>query len=167
MKVFSFEDNWRFPVVTMHWKWNKIGKANLWQKDSVKNKLWPFQLKFNFLQNAGNFLSANWQKEINWEKLSLCKHFLIKNNREIKRMIIHFLILLYITVIANVFLQIKSNGPNNCKHEISDSLHFSILFILFCYTKLHTDPHVNKDFFLFKCFSKDSSSCSKVGFTHV
>ena len=46
------------------------------------------------------------------------------------------------------------NGPNKCKHEISDFLH-SIFFILFCDTKLRTDPHVNKDFFLFEFFSKD------------
>ena len=48
------------------------------------------------------------------------------------------------------------NGRNKCKHEISDSLHYSIFFILFCYTKLHTDPHVNKGFFLFEFFSNDS-----------
>ena len=54
------------------------------------------------------------------------------------------------------------NRPNKCKHEISDTLHYSIFFILFCYTKLHTDPNVNKDLFLFEFFSKDSLSCSKV-----
>ena len=41
------------------------------------------------------------------------------------------------------------------------SLH-SIVFVLFCYTKLCIDPHVNKDFFLFEFFSKDSLSCSEV-----
>ena len=35
------------------------------------------------------------------------------------------------------------------------TLHHSILFILFCYTNLGTDPHVNKDF-LFEFFRKDS-----------
>ena len=34
-------------------------------------------------------------------------------------------------------------------------------------TKLRTDPHVNKDFFLFEFFSRDSLSFSKVGATHV
>ena len=62
-------------------------------------------------------------------------------------MIINFLIFPYQT---NIFLQAKSKGPNKCKHEISDSLHYSILFILFCYTKLCTDPHVNKDFYLLR-----------------
>ena len=59
------------------------------------------------------------------------------------------------------------NRPNKCKHEISDSLHYSIFFILFYYKKLRTDPHVNKDFFLFKFFSKESVSCSKVEATYV
>ena len=45
------------------------------------------------------------------------------------------------------------NWPNRCEHEISDSSHYSIFFILFCYTKLRTDPHVNKDFLLFEFFS--------------
>ena len=45
-------------------------------------------------------------------------------------------------------------------------MHHSILFILLCYTKLRADPNVNKDFFLFEFFSKDSLSCSKVGATH-
>ena len=63
----------------------------------------------------------------------------------------------------------QMNGPNKCKHEFSDSLHYSIFFILFCHKKLHTDPQVNKDFFqfLFKFFSKDSLSCSKVRVRHV
>ena len=59
------------------------------------------------------------------------------------------------------------NRVNKCKHEISDSLHYSIFFIPFCYAVLHTDPHVNKDFFLFEFFSKDSLSCCKVGATHA
>ena len=42
-----------------------------------------------------------------------------------------------------------------------------LFFILFCYAMLHTDPHVNKDFFLFEFFSKDSLSCCKVGAMHV
>ena len=79
-------------------------------------------------------------------------------------MIIHFLVFPYHCYNKS---QAKSNRPTRCKHEISDYLHYSILFILFCYTKLYTDPHVNKDFFLFKFCSKDSLSCSKVGATHV
>ena len=60
------------------------------------------------------------------------------------------------------------NGLNKCKHEISlFELFFEFFFILFCYTKLRTDPHVDKDFFLFKCLSKDSLSCSEVGATNV
>ena len=48
------------------------------------------------------------------------------------------------------------NGPNICKHEISDSL--SLISFLSCFTtKLHTDPHLNKDFFPFEVFSKDRS----------
>ena len=66
-----------------------------------------------------------------------------------------------------MIIQVKSNGPNKCKYEISDSLHYSILFILFCYTKLRTDSHINKDFFMFEFFSKDSLSCSKAGAMHV
>ena len=69
--------------------------------------------------------------------------------------------IVYIVVVV-VCQNHQVNGPNKCKHEISDSLHYSIFFILFCYTKLRTDPHVNKDFFLFEFFSKDSLSCSKV-----
>ena len=37
---------------------------------------------------------------------------------------------------------------------IDTSLHYSILFVLFCYTKLSTDPHVYKDFFLFDFLAK-------------
>ena len=70
------------------------------------------------------------------------------------------IIIVYIVVVVCQNRQV--NGPSKCKHEISDSLHYSIFFILFCYTKLRTDPHVNKDFFLFEFFSKDSLSCSKV-----
>ena len=81
-------------------------------------------------------------------------------------MIIDFLIFPY-HCYNKCFSVAKWNGPNKCKHEISDFLHYSILFVLFCYTKLRTDPHVNKDFFLFEFFSKDSSSCCKVGATHV
>ena len=70
-------------------------------------------------------------------------------------------IIVYITVVV-VCQNRQVNELYKCKHEISDSLHYSIFFILFCYTKLRTDPHVNKDFFLFEFFSKDSLSCSKV-----
>ena len=56
-------------------------------------------------------------------------------------------------VVVMVCQNRQVNGPNKCKHEISD-LH-PIFFILFCVTKLRTDPHVNKDFFLFEFFSKD------------
>ena len=59
------------------------------------------------------------------------------------------------------------NEPSRCKHEISDSLHYSIFFTQFCYTKLSTDAHVNKDCFLFKFFRKDSLLRFTVGATHV
>ena len=75
------------------------------------------------------------------------------------------LLLLLLSILLCQNRQVK--GPNKCKHEISDSLHYSIFFILFCYTKLRADPLVNKDFFLFKFFSIDSLSCSKVEATHV
>ena len=52
--------------------------------------------------------------------------------------------------------------PNKCKHGPSDSLYYCLF-----YPVLRTDPHVNRDFFLFEFFSKDSSSCSKVGAMHV
>ena len=66
------------------------------------------------------------------------------------------------------FVYVQQKLSNKCKHEISDSLHYSIFFILFCYTKLRTDPHVNKNFFLFNFFfSKDTLSCSKVEATYV
>ena len=71
----------------------------------------------------------------------------------------------HVTVLKNVFLEAKLNRPNKCKNEISDALHCSILFILFNYTKLCTDPQVNKDFFLFEVFGKDSLSYSKTTFT--
>ena len=54
-------------------------------------------------------------------------------------------------------------GLNECKREISDTLHYPIFFILFCYTKLHTDPNVNKDLFLLNFLAKTISlSCSKI-----
>ena len=58
-------------------------------------------------------------------------------------------------------------GPINVNMRFQTPLHDSILFILFSYTKLRTDPHVNKDFFLFEFFSKGSLSCSKEGAAHV
>ena len=80
-----------------------------------------------------------------------------------------------IIVIINIIVYIvvavcqnrQVNVPNKCKLEISDSLLYFIFFILFCYTKLHTDPHVNKDSFLFEFFSKNNLSCSKTGATRV
>ena len=95
------------------------------------------------------------------------KHFLIKNNRENQKNDHSFPYLSISLLYQTFFVQAKSNGPNKCKHEISDSLHYSFRLILFCYTNLRTDPHVNKDFFLFEFFSKDSLTCSKVGATHV
>ena len=59
-------------------------------------------------------------------------------------------IIVYIVVVVCQNRQV--NVPNKCKLEISDSLLYSIFFILFCYTKLYTDPHVNKDSFLFEFF---------------
>ena len=67
--------------------------------------------------------------------------------------IINFIVYIAVVVVCQ---NRQVNEPNKCKHEISDSLHYSIFFILFCYTKLHTDPHVNKGFFLFEFFSNDS-----------
>ena len=58
--------------------------------------------------------------------------------------------IVYIVVVVCQNRQV--NVPNKCKLEISDSLLYSIFFILFCYTKLYTDPHVNKDSFLFEFF---------------
>ena len=75
-------------------------------------------------------------------------------------------IIVYIIVVV-VCKNRQANGPNKCKHEVSDFLDYSIFFILFYYTKLCTDLHVNKDFLLFEFWSKDSSSCSKVGVMHV
>ena len=82
------------------------------------------------------------------------------------------LLLLLISVIVYVVVVVvcqnrQVNRPSKCKHEISDSLQYSVFFILFCYTKLRTDSNVNKDFLLFKFFSKESLLCSKVGATHV
>ena len=75
-------------------------------------------------------------------------------------------IIMYIIVVV-VGQNCHVNRLNKCKHEISDSLDYSIFFILFCCAVLHTDPHVNKDFFLFEFFSKDSLSCCKVRAAHV
>ena len=77
-----------------------------------------------------------------------------------------------VIVIINIIVVLvcqncQVTGLNKCKHEISDSLHCSIFFILFYYAVLHTDPHVNKDFSLLEFFSKVSLSCCKVGATHV
>ena len=69
-------------------------------------------------------------------------------------------------IVAVVCQNRQVNWPSRCKHEISDSLHYSIFF-MFCHAKVRADPHVNKDFFLFEFFSKDSLSSSKVGATHV
>ena len=57
-------------------------------------------------------------------------------------------------------------GPLNVNMRFRTICILSFLYF-FYYTKLYTDPHVNKDFFLFKFCSKDSLSCSKVGATHV
>ena len=68
-------------------------------------------------------------------------------------------VIINISVYINVVVVCQNrqvNGLNKCNHEISDYLHYSIFFILFCHAVLDTDPHVNKDFFLFKFFSKDS-----------
>ena len=78
--------------------------------------------------------------------------------------IINFIVYIAVVVVCQNRLV---DRPNKCKHEISDSLHYSIFFIQFCCTKLRTDPHVNKDFSLFEFFSKDSLSCSKVEAMHV
>ena len=82
------------------------------------------------------------------------------------------IIIIVINIIVNIVVAAvcqnhKVNVPNKCKHKIPDSLHYSVFFILFCFTKLRTDPHINKDFFLFEFFSKDSLSCSKVGAMHI
>ena len=61
----------------------------------------------------------------------------------------------YINVVV-VCQNHQVNRLNKCKHEISDYLHYSIFFVLFCYAVLDTDPHINKGFFLFEFFSKDS-----------
>ena len=61
----------------------------------------------------------------------------------------------YINVVV-VCQNHQVNRLNKCKHEIADSMHYSIFFLQFCYTVLDTDPHVIKDFFRFKFFSKDS-----------
>ena len=76
------------------------------------------------------------------------------------------LIVYFVVVVVVVCQNRQVNGPNKCKHEISDSALF-YLFILFCYTKLRTDPHVNKNFcsnFLAKAVSV---SCSKLEATNV
>ena len=56
----------------------------------------------------------------------------------------YFLIATFIRTVINRYRYIY----------IDTSLHYSILFVLFCYTKLSTDPHVNKDFFLFDFLAK-------------
>ena len=61
----------------------------------------------------------------------------------------------YINVVV-VCQNHQVNRLNKCKHEIANSMHYSIFFLQFCYTVLDTDPHVIKDFFRFKFFSKDS-----------
>ena len=68
-------------------------------------------------------------------------------------------IIVYILVVV-VYQNPHVNGPNKYNSEISDPLHYSIFFILFCYTKLLTKLLLN-------FFSKDSLSCSKVRATHV
>ena len=66
-------------------------------------------------------------------------------------------IILYFIVVV-VCQNHQVNWRNKREHKISDPLHYSISFILFCYAVLQTDPHVNKDF-LFEFFDKDSLSC--------
>ena len=90
--------------------------------------------------------------------------FLCMCSRNCVIVIINFFVYIVVVVVCQNW---HVNRPNKCKSEISDSLHYSVFFILLCYTKLRTDPHVNKDFFLFEFFSKDSLSCSKVGASHV
>ena len=85
---------------------------------------------------------------------------------------IHFFVCIYsrncITiVIINIIVYIivvvvcqnhQVNRLNKSKHEISDSALFYLFYTIFsfyllCYAVLHTDPHVNKDFFLFEFFT--------------
>ena len=81
-------------------------------------------------------------------------------------MIIHFLIFPYHCYYKRFFCRLNRTGPINVNMRFQ-TLCIFLSVLLFCYTKLRTDPHVNKDFFLFEFFSKDSLSCSKVGATHV
>ena len=70
--------------------------------------------------------------------------------------------IVYINIVGDIIVGVvvcqnhQVNRLNKCKHEIADSLHYSIFFIQFCYAVLDTDPHVIKDFFRFEFFSKDS-----------
>ena len=72
-------------------------------------------------------------------------HFFLCSRNCIIILVIISIIVCNILVVVCRKHQVK--GLSNCKHEISDSLHYSIFFILFCYAMFHTDPHVNKHFF--------------------
>ena len=72
-------------------------------------------------------------------------HFFMCSRNCIISLVIISIIVCNILVV--VFRKHQVKGLSNCKHGISDSLHDSIFFILFCYAMFHTDPLVNKDFF--------------------
>ena len=80
-------------------------------------------------------LLSQWGEEI---------HFFMCSRNCIIILVIISIIVCNILVVVCRKHQVK--GLSNCKHEISDSLHYSIFFRLFCYAVFHTDPHVNKHF---------------------
>ena len=61
------------------------------------------------------------------------RHFLCMYSKNCN--IIISSIIVYIVVVV-VYQNCQVNGPNKCKHEILDTLHYPIFFILFCYTTL-------------------------------
>ena len=68
------------------------------------------------------------------------------------------------------FCGLNRTGPINVNmrlHSLCIILSVLSCFATQSYVHVNKDPHVNKDFFLFEFFSKDSLSCSKVGAMHV
>ena len=109
----------------MHWKWNKMGKANLRQKDSLQNKLWPQinieKKKHPFYPVILKLVIKAWfftlYRELPIYKFTerkksrkiKYKHFLIKNDRENQKN--DHSLSFHITGITNVFCRLNQMGP--------------------------------------------------------
>ena len=89
----------------------------------------------------------------------------MKNNRENKKNDHSFPYLPILLLQKMFFCRLNQTGPINVNMRFQTVC--IILSFLPCFATHSSDPQVNKDFFLFEFFSKNSLSCSKGGAMHV